>query len=629
MRPATAASPWGDRARSTRRRAARAGLLAAAGLGALWVAAVAWANSPAVTGRLRAEAERALRQRLATATLGQGAAVDLLGRLRLGPLTVPASRPGIPPVVRVERVVVRPRWLALLDGRAEPAVVSLAGVRLEAGPAGEELAALARRLPPSSRPATRLHSGPGVAPPELRFRDLTVATGPASPAAERLELGPLSGTVEARGEQVRARLRLPSGARADGVLSRRGGRDALRLDLEEAAFEDLPEALRWRLPFAVVRGELSATLESRDLAQGGSVAVRVRRLEVAGERLGREPLGPFDLAFLGEVRWDAAERRAAVERGALALGPRGELAVALSAAAALGDDPAFSLELRAESVEWTALGAALPPALVPEETRRLAGPLGARLALAGPVGRPGEWRVEAELDLKTLRRAAQGLDPLGLAGEFTWRPPAAEGPGRGRRVGPGNPDFVPLADLPHHVVRAVTTSEDGGFFAHAGFDYEEIRNALAERAGSGRVRGASTITQQLAKNLFLSGERTLSRKIREALLTVALEASLPKARLLEMYLNIVECGPGLHGIGPAARHYFAKDARQLTAREAAFLASVIPSPARFHALFARGEVPEVWLERIDAILLQMAAFGQLGEEELREALRQPLVFARG
>ncbi|HEY6106806.1 MAG TPA: glycosyl transferase, partial [Anaeromyxobacteraceae bacterium] len=160
-------SPMGDRPRSTRRRVARAGLLVAAGLGALWVGAIAWANSPAVTGRLRAEAERALRQRLATATLGDGAAVDLLGRLRLGPLTVPASHPGVPPVVRVERVVVRPRWLALLDGRAEPAVVSLAGVRVEAGPIGEELAALARRLPSSGRPVPRLPSGPGAAPPEV------------------------------------------------------------------------------------------------------------------------------------------------------------------------------------------------------------------------------------------------------------------------------------------------------------------------------------------------------------------------------------------------------------------------------------------------------------------------------
>ena len=110
---------------------------------------------------------------------------------------------------------------------------------------------------------------------------------------------------------------------------------------------------------------------------------------------------------------------------------------------------------------------------------------------------------------------------------------------------------------------------------------------------------------------------------------MALEAPLPKPRPLAIYLNIAEWGPGLHGIGAAARHYFGRDARELTPREAAFLASVIPSPARFHALFERGEMTEGWLERIDAILLRMAAFGQLGEDELMEALQQPLVFARG
>jgi transglycosylase-like protein len=627
MRPATAASPPRERARSTR--AATAGLLAAAGLAVVWGAAVAWANSPAVTARLRARVERALRQRLPAASLGQGAAVDLLGRLHLGPLTVPASRRGAPPVIWAERVVVSPRWWALLAGRTEPAAVSLSRVRLEAGPAGDELTALSRRLTASGRPATRAPAGPGAAPPEIRFQDLVAALGPAQPDPERLELGPLTGTVEARGEQWRVSLRLPAGGRVAGVLVRSGGRSALRLAVEGAAFQDLPEALRRRLPVAATGGDLTATLQSDDLAAGADLAVKARRLELAGEPLGREPLGPFDLALAGRVRWNAGARRAAVERGSLALGPGGALALAFSAAATLGQDPTFSLEVRARDVEWAALRAALPPALVPDEVQRLDGPMGARLALEGPAHRPGEWRVEAELDLKELRRALRGTDPLGLAGEFTWRPPAADGLGPPLRVGRGNRDFVPLAELPHHVARAVTTSEDGGFFAHSGFDFEEIRKALAERADSGRVRGASTITQQLAKNLFLSGERTFSRKIREALLTVALEASLSKPRLLEIYLNIVEWGPGIHGIGRAARHYFGKDARDITPREAAFLASVIPAPARFHAHFARGDMPEYWSERIDAILLRMAAFGQLGEDELREALQQELVFARG
>ncbi len=617
--------PSGRRTRWLRLRIGRAVLAGAAALAVLWGAAVGWANLPAPRSRLRAEIERALWQRLAAATLGDQVAVDLLGRVRLGPLAVPASRPGLPPVLRVERVRVQPRWLALLAGRVEPAAVSLAGVRVEAGPGGEELLALARKLPPGSRRAPRPAAGPAAAPPEIRFGDLVLAM---TASGERLEVGPLDGDVEPRSEGARTRVRLPSGGTAAVALSLRGGRTALRLAVEDAALADLPAALRRRLPLSPSRGLLSATLESADLDRGAAVAVRVWDLDL-GEPPDREPLGPFQVAFSGEARWDAAAGRAEVERGLLALGPGGELPVALSATLTLGGDAAFSLELRAQDAPWSSLCAALPPALVPEEVRRLAGPLGARLSLAGPAARPAEWRVEAELDLKPLRRALHGQDPLGLAGEFTWRPPGANGPVRPVRLGPDNPDYVPLAELPHHVVRAVTTSEDGGFFAHSGFDFEEIRNALAERAESGRVRGASTITQQLAKNLFLSGERTLARKVREALLTVALEASLPKTRLLEIYLNIVEWGPGLHGIGPAARHYFGKDARELTPREAAFLASVLPSPARFHALFERGEMTEGWLERIDAILLRMAAFGQLGEDELMEALRQPLVFARG
>ncbi len=626
MLPAFAASPGRDRARS--RRAATAGLLAAAGLAIVWGAAVAWANSPAVAARLRARVERSLRQRLPAASLGQGAAVDLLGRLRLGPLTVPASRRGAPAVIRAEHVVVSPRWWALLVGRVEPAAVSLSGVRIEAGPAGDELTALSRRLTAPGRPTMGAPAAASAAPPEIRLHDVVAALGPAQPGPGRFELGPLAGTLEARGEEWRFWLRLPEGGRASGVVVRSGGRSALRLAVE-GAFEDLPQSLRRRLPVAATGGHLSASVRSDDLAAGADVAVKARRLELAGEPLGREPLGPFDLALGARLRWNAAARRAAVERGSLALGPGGELPLEISAAATFGQDPTFSLEVRARDVEWAALCAALPPALVPDEVRRLDGPVGARLALEGPAHRPGEWHVEADLDLKNLRRALRGTDPLGLAGEFTWRPPAANGTGPALRVGPGNRDFVPLAELPRHLARAVTTSEDGGFFAHPGFDFEEIRIALAERADSGRIRGASTITQQLAKNLFLGGERTLSRKIREALLTMALEASLSKQRLLEIYLNIVEWGPGIHGIGPAARHYFGKDARDITPREAAFLASVIPAPARFHAHFARGEMPDYWIERIDAILLRMAAFGMLGEDELREALQQELVFARG
>jgi membrane peptidoglycan carboxypeptidase len=141
------------------------------------------------------------------------------------------------------------------------------------------------------------------------------------------------------------------------------------------------------------------------------------------------------------------------------------------------------------------------------------------------------------------------------------------------------------------------------------------------------VRGGSTISQQLAKNLYLSREKTLARKLREAIVTVALEATVPKQRLLEIYLNVAEWGPGLYGIGPAARHWFGKDARALTPREAAFLARVIPGPIRYHAMWHRGAPSELWLEHVDDLLRTMYGQGTLSAEDLETALKEPIVFA--
>jgi membrane peptidoglycan carboxypeptidase len=197
-------------------------------------------------------------------------------------------------------------------------------------------------------------------------------------------------------------------------------------------------------------------------------------------------------------------------------------------------------------------------------------------------------------------------------------------------LGPSSASFVPIAELPEHVIRAVTTAEDAGFFGHPGFDFAELLDALAAGAQAGRVvRGGSTITQQLAKNLYLSRDRTLARKAREALVTVALEASLPKARLLELYLNVIEWGPGLHGIGAAAQRYFGVDARRLTPRQACFLAAIIPGPIRAHGLVAAGLGERAYRDRVDDLLLRLHGFQVLTDEALHEALEEPLRFAFG
>src|SRR5215216_2404603 len=130
-----------------------------------------------------------------------------------------------------------------------------------------------------------------------------------------------------------------------------------------------------------------------------------------------------------------------------------------------------------------------------------------------------------------------------------------------------------------NLVRAVLAGEDSRFFDHAGFDWEEIKIALEKDWNEGRFkRGASTITQQLAKNLFLSTSKNPIRKLHEAVITKEMEWIVGKRRILELYLNVIEWGDGIYGAEAAARNYFNTSAASLTADQAAFLSAIIPSP---------------------------------------------------
>lgn len=142
-------------------------------------------------------------------------------------------------------------------------------------------------------------------------------------------------------------------------------------------------------------------------------------------------------------------------------------------------------------------------------------------------------------------------------------------------------DVVRRDEISPYLRRAVLASEDDRFYLHFGFDLEEIENAI-ERARAGRrLRGASTITQQVAKNLFLWEGRSFVRKGYEAYLTLVLEVCLPKERILDIYLNLAEWGDGVFGAEMAARRHFGKSAKSLTRDEAARLAAVLPSPLRW------------------------------------------------
>ncbi len=142
--------------------------------------------------------------------------------------------------------------------------------------------------------------------------------------------------------------------------------------------------------------------------------------------------------------------------------------------------------------------------------------------------------------------------------------------------------WVEYARISVHLKRALIVSEDAKFLNHDGFDWEAIEKALEKNLKRGKVvSGGSTISQQLAKNLFLSSERSAIRKTQEALITLMLEAALPKRRIFEIYLNMIEWGEGVFGAQAAATHYFQLNASQLSDWQAARLAAMVPSPRYF------------------------------------------------
>ena len=165
--------------------------------------------------------------------------------------------------------------------------------------------------------------------------------------------------------------------------------------------------------------------------------------------------------------------------------------------------------------------------------------------------------------------------------------------------------WTPYADISRHAKLAVIASEDQKFAFHPGFDFEAIDAAIRERERGKRLRGASTISQQVAKNLFLWPGPSLVRKGLEAYLTLLIELLWPKQRILEVYLNVAEFAPGVYGVGAAAPRLFHGTPQRLTQYQAALLAAVLPNPKRLHA-----DRPSAYVQRrAESIIEQMNALG--------------------
>ena len=308
----------------------------------------------------------------------------------------------------------------------------------------------------------------------------------------------------------------------------------------------------------------------------------------------------------------------------------------LSGSLALRDldtDPVVDLALGVQHLDFAQLlgasGLAVPESLgvAPGGGRDL-GSASIDVRVSGRPADPASLIVSPKVDFKPPRQMPPAI--LRLRSDFLFSPQDGSGPQRPIDVSPTSPDFIALRDVPPLFVRTLLLSEDAGFYGHHGIDLRALPAALlTDWSRGGAARGASTITQQLAKNLFLSRDKQIGRKLEELAITFLLESALGKDRILEIYLNIIEWGPHLRGLRPAARSYFGREPGALTPAQMAFLVAIIPGPIKYQSSFAHGTPGPGLRALIDALLAKLRSVNAIDEEEYSHALDEPIVVAGG
>jgi monofunctional biosynthetic peptidoglycan transglycosylase len=186
--------------------------------------------------------------------------------------------------------------------------------------------------------------------------------------------------------------------------------------------------------------------------------------------------------------------------------------------------------------------------------------------------------------------------------------------------------WVLLKDISTNAKKAIMLSEDWFFYGHDGIDLSQVKEAALDGLKSGKVRGASTISQQVTKNLFLSHDRTIKRKFRELLITLYLEKKVSKDKILEIYLNIIQYGKGLYGIKNASRFYFKKRPSKLNAAEGAFLAMLLPSPIRYSQSFREKKLTQFARKTVNQILDKMVLAKVLTKKQAQKEKKRRFGF---
>jgi hypothetical protein len=449
----------------------------------------------------------------------------------------------------------------------------------------------------------RISLGPGPLNVERRENrvEVTFSTGPTTVATAML---------------VHALLPLDDG---DVELSLAGGPVPLSLLGLHAKVLTEPER-------ATLAGKGEVVLDGQGKSLTFDGQLTVRGLTAQDPRLSAETIRGLDfdarargvLSDRGELRLDDAE----ASMGALRLATHGTFEQTPDHVAA-----AVAFDLPVNSCE-AALGS-IPTALLPTlRGTHMKGTLGAQGRLAFDTRKLDDLSLDYTVeDYCHLTDAPPEIDRERFSKPFGHRIYTPDGKLSEETTGPTTDSWTDLDHISPYMQAAVLTTEDGAFFHHHGFNHAAIRNALLADLKARRfVRGASTITMQLAKNLFLSRDKTLSRKLEELILTDYLEQAFTKDEMMELYLNIIEFGPNVYGITAAADHYFGRKPEELNLAECMFLASILPQPVRYHHLYEHGELPESWLKGIRARMVIAQRTAKITEGELAEGLTEGVTF---
>lgn len=425
---------------------------------------------------------------------------------------------------------------------------------------------------------------------------------------------------------LETRLVLPGGGQIAGSGTVDPTRITLAAEVADLAFGHAHEA---------IGGSIGGSyrLEVDLIQQRGYLEGRGRAtdLTVHHPAIADGPVGPFDMAVRGRLDAHLIDRatraiEAKITDGRFEIG-----GVGFDFEAAINTTPdASTLTARIDTgvIDGARLAQAIPPGLLPHlQPIEATGPLSFRALLAIDQRALADTRLEVDVDTRSLKvtQINPNIDFEALRDVFTTRfeMPPKEGETRGaiieRETGPQSPRWTPLEALPPLLPAAVTAQEDGGFYRHGGVSLLHLRGSLIRNLERGRfARGGSTITMQLARNLFLNRRKTLARKLEEVILTWLLERSFSKDELMTLYLNVVEFGPEIFGIGDAAVHYFGKPPIALRPAQIAWIVRLLPNPRGQYKMFEERKLTPWMVTSVNRLLRRLVERGALPPERLVE-----------